>query len=103
MPWLNMHLAVPACVLAAWTVQRAWTAFAGGHDGRGTRRAALPLASAAVVGAGGVHRDQVATVHRGQDEPVRLVQVLVAGRQQFGIPGAAPHFTGQADVHVDCR
>ncbi|MFN8507707.1 MAG: TIGR03663 family protein [Dehalococcoidia bacterium] len=53
MPWLNMHLAAPACVLAAWTVQRAWTAFSDGA-GEATRRAALPLVSAAVVGAGGV-------------------------------------------------
>ena len=26
MPWLNTHLAVPACILAAWTVNRAWLA-----------------------------------------------------------------------------
>ena len=51
MPWLNMHLAVPACILAAWTVQRAVAAWQPRDD---IRRAVLPLASAAVVGAGGL-------------------------------------------------
>ncbi len=27
MPWLNVHIALPACMLAAWTVQRAWRAW----------------------------------------------------------------------------
>ncbi len=27
MPWLNTHLALPACVLAGWTVARAWRAW----------------------------------------------------------------------------
>ncbi len=27
MPWLNTHLALPACILAAWTVARAWRAW----------------------------------------------------------------------------
>ena len=27
MPWLNTHLAVPACLLAAWTINRAWRAW----------------------------------------------------------------------------
>lgn len=27
MPWLNTHLALPACILAAWTIARAWRAW----------------------------------------------------------------------------
>ncbi|GIW12620.1 MAG: hypothetical protein KatS3mg062_0059 [Tepidiforma sp.] len=27
MPWLNTHIALPACLLAAWSVQRAWAAW----------------------------------------------------------------------------
>ncbi|KAA0239706.1 TIGR03663 family protein [bacterium] len=27
MPWLNTHLALPVCILAAWTVARAWRAW----------------------------------------------------------------------------
>jgi uncharacterized protein (TIGR03663 family) len=27
MPWLNTHIALPACLLAAWTVNRAWQAW----------------------------------------------------------------------------
>ncbi len=27
MPWLNTHIALPACLLAAWTLQRAWDAW----------------------------------------------------------------------------
>lgn len=27
MPWLNTHIALPVCLLAAWTVQRAWLAW----------------------------------------------------------------------------
>jgi predicted membrane-bound mannosyltransferase/DNA-binding beta-propeller fold protein YncE len=27
MPWLNAHIALPACILAAWSLQRAWDAW----------------------------------------------------------------------------
>ena len=40
MPWLNVHLALPAAVLAAWTVQRAWDAW---------RPRAIPLPRVALV------------------------------------------------------
>ena len=51
MPWLNTHLALPACVLAAYSVQQAWDAW--------TERPALPklaptLFSVAMVSAGGL-------------------------------------------------
>ena len=43
MPWLTTHLAVPSALLAAWTLQRAWSAWgARALD----RRAAIPLAVA---------------------------------------------------------
>ncbi|MFN0094645.1 MAG: flippase activity-associated protein Agl23 [Dehalococcoidia bacterium] len=32
MPWNNIHIAVPACVLAAWTVQRAWESWSPRAD-----------------------------------------------------------------------
>ncbi|MCC7363442.1 MAG: TIGR03663 family protein [Dehalococcoidia bacterium] len=49
MPWLNVHLTVPACVLAAWTIQRAWD---GWRDRPGLHRIAMPLASVALMAAG---------------------------------------------------
>ncbi len=48
MPWLNVHIALPACLLAAWTVGRAWRAWPGATSPRG----ALALVSAAVVAGG---------------------------------------------------
>jgi len=52
MPWLNVHLALPACILAAWTVQRAWDGWRTRTLGAG--RAALILGSAALISAGGL-------------------------------------------------
>ena len=49
MPWLNTHLALPACVLAGWTVHRAWQAWT---DRPALDRAAISLASAAAVSLG---------------------------------------------------
>ncbi|MCA9823974.1 MAG: TIGR03663 family protein [Dehalococcoidia bacterium] len=49
MPWLNTHIALPTCILAAWTAQRAWTTWS---PERIDRLALLRLLSAAVVGLG---------------------------------------------------
>ncbi len=49
MPWLNTHLALPACVLAGWTVARAWRSWSGRPS---VDRAAISLASAASVSLG---------------------------------------------------
>ncbi|MBI2765581.1 MAG: TIGR03663 family protein [Chloroflexi bacterium] len=51
MPWLNVHLALPAALLAAWTVNRAWVSWQG-RPRLGT--IAIPLLSVAVVAAGGL-------------------------------------------------
>lgn len=51
MPWLNVHLALPAAVLAAWTVQRAWNAW---REHPAPRSLVLPLAGIAVIAAGGM-------------------------------------------------
>lgn len=49
MPWLNTHLALPACILAAWTVNRAWKAW----QPRPTiPRVWATLLSVATIGAG---------------------------------------------------
>jgi sugar lactone lactonase YvrE len=45
MPWLNTHLAVPACLLAAWTVNRAWERVRGLPRSRAT----VSLAGSAVA------------------------------------------------------
>ncbi|WP_322794936.1 6-bladed beta-propeller, partial [Tepidiforma sp.] len=50
MPWLNTHIALPACLLAAWTVQRAWERWRPGRSL--APRDALPLLSAGLVGFG---------------------------------------------------
>lgn len=49
MPWLNVHLAVPACLLAAWTLQRAWDAW---RDRPDVRALVVPLSSVAAIAAG---------------------------------------------------
>lgn len=49
MPWLNTHIALPAALLAAWTVNRAWVAW---QPHPGARRAVMALASLALVSAG---------------------------------------------------
>jgi predicted membrane-bound mannosyltransferase/DNA-binding beta-propeller fold protein YncE len=49
MPWLNTHLALPACILAAWTVQRAWRSWTPRPP---VRKIAGPLAAVAVMAAG---------------------------------------------------
>ncbi len=49
MPWNNTHLAVPACVLAAWTVQRAWSAW---RDRPAVGRIIALLVSIAAIAAG---------------------------------------------------
>ncbi len=50
MPWLNTHLAIPAALLAAWTLQRAWTAW-GPHalDRRTLAPLAVALAATALA------------------------------------------------------
>jgi len=45
MPWLNTHIALPACLLAAWSVQRAWD----GWKGRPAVSKALVMALGAVA------------------------------------------------------
>jgi predicted membrane-bound mannosyltransferase len=49
MPWLNTHLALPACVLAAYTVQLAWQSWS---DRPTVSRQILMLGSVALVSAG---------------------------------------------------
>jgi uncharacterized protein (TIGR03663 family) len=49
MPWNNTHIALPVCLLAAWTVQRAWRSW--GHISR-PRPVALGLASVAFLSMG---------------------------------------------------
>ncbi|MGE3074207.1 MAG: flippase activity-associated protein Agl23 [Dehalococcoidia bacterium] len=49
MPWLNTHLALPACVLAAYSVQQAWAAW---HDRPAISRLAPMLISVAMVSGG---------------------------------------------------
>ncbi|MCC6382193.1 MAG: TIGR03663 family protein, partial [Dehalococcoidia bacterium] len=51
MPWLNTHLAVPACLLAAWTVHRAWQAW---RPSPRLRAIAGPLLSIAAIALGGL-------------------------------------------------
>ncbi len=51
MPWLNVHIALPACLLAAWTVQRAWRAWT---TREASRRTAATLASVSLLAAGGL-------------------------------------------------
>lgn len=48
MPWLNTHLAIPTCIIAAWTVQRAWRAWG---DKPEARRLAAGLVAVAAVAA----------------------------------------------------
>lgn len=52
MPWLNTHIALPTALLAAWTIQRAWNAWAPkpGID----RRLALNLLGVGVIAAAAV-------------------------------------------------
>ncbi len=49
MPWNNVHIALPACLLAAWAVQRAWNAWAPKPP---LRRTLVTLGSVAAVAAG---------------------------------------------------
>ncbi len=49
MPWLNTHLALPACVLAAYTVQQAWAAWT---EKPAAGRMAAVLGSVALLSAG---------------------------------------------------
>ncbi len=49
MPWLNTHLALPACVLAAYTVQQAWQAWSEKPSGS---KVAATLGSVALISAG---------------------------------------------------
>ncbi len=49
MPWLNTHLAIPAALLAAWTLQQAWSSW---HPRSLNREALLSLAVVAIVAGG---------------------------------------------------
>ncbi|MEO6397167.1 MAG: flippase activity-associated protein Agl23 [Tepidiformaceae bacterium] len=49
MPWNNVHIALPTCLLAAWAVQRAWTAWSPRPP---LRRTLVTLGSVAAVAAG---------------------------------------------------
>ncbi|MGB4862856.1 MAG: flippase activity-associated protein Agl23 [Tepidiformaceae bacterium] len=51
MPWLNTHLALPACVLAAYSVQQAWSAW---KDRPSASKLVPMLGSVAMVSAGGL-------------------------------------------------
>jgi predicted membrane-bound mannosyltransferase len=51
MPWLNVHLALPAAILAAWTVNRAWQAW---NPRPAVKEMLWPLAAVAAVAAGGL-------------------------------------------------
>jgi len=49
MPWLNTHITLPVCILAAWTISRAWRAW----DSRPPNRRVLPvLLSVAMIALG---------------------------------------------------
>ncbi len=50
MPWLNTHIALPACLLAAWSIQRAWDAWSDRPPL--SRRLLLTLAASALIGFG---------------------------------------------------
>lgn len=49
MPWLNVHIALPACILAAWTVHYAWTSWANRPD---PRQQSFTLTSIAAIAMG---------------------------------------------------
>ena len=49
MPWLNTHLAIPAALLAAWTLQQAWSSWSPRVV---TREALLSLAAVALIAGG---------------------------------------------------
>ncbi len=49
MPWLNTHIALPACILAAWTVNRAWQAW---NPRPSVPRIIWPLFSVATIAMG---------------------------------------------------
>ena len=51
MPWLNTHLALPACVLAAYSVQQAWVAW---KEKPPASKLVPVLASVAMISAGGL-------------------------------------------------
>ena len=71
MPWLNTHLALPACILAAWTVQRAWQSW--------TNKPRTPVLASVLVG--------TALIASGAS--VAAVYVGVAYGSLFGLAIAA--------------
>lgn len=49
MPWLNTHLAIPTCILAAWTIQRAWHAWDDRPNSGRILAGILPIAGIAAL------------------------------------------------------
>ena len=71
MPWLNTHLALPACVLAGWTVARAWRAWKEKPE---ASRAALPL-----IGDGAVAMGALALiVYLPEETAYHYLRVVIA-------------------------
>ncbi|MBI5947704.1 MAG: TIGR03663 family protein [Chloroflexi bacterium] len=94
MPWNNTHLAVPACLLAAWTVSRAWSAWTDRPEASRTLPA---LAGAGAIAAGGLIVVAFAPGGSAYDvvrvvAAVAAVAAVVMAARPFGFR-AAPMFT----------
>ena len=88
MPWLNTHLAVPACLLAAWTVQRAWSAVPVE-----SRKRVLPaLAAAAGMAAGAL----LFVVYLPDGLGYHVARLVVIAIAAFGVTFAAAPFGRRA-------
>lgn len=88
MPWLNTHLAVPASVLAAWTIQRAWVAIPGPFRSR-----LLPvLIAAAGMSAGAL----LFVVYLPEGLLYHAARLAVVGIAAFGVTFAAAPFGRRA-------
>lgn len=81
MPWLNTHLAVPACVLAAWTVNRACESAASAPR----RRLAATATGAAVAGAAVL----LLLVYLPSGTGYTIVRLALAAAAAFAIAYAA--------------
>jgi hypothetical protein len=81
MPWLNTHLAVPACLLAAWTISRAWEAAQGSPRAR--------LVPAMVVSGGLAMGAMLAIVFLPEGTGYDVVRLAAAAVAAFGIAYSA--------------
>lgn len=71
MPWLNTHIALPACLLAAWTLQRAWDSWTGRTAT--LSRVAVSLAAVAIVGFGAL----LAIAYLPGGVPMHIVRLFI--------------------------